>query len=49
MFNSYYDEMPIDILAIDLTNAWNLLGEIVGSNYDNELIDQLFSKFCLGK
>ncbi len=43
------DEMPIDILAIDLTNAWNLLGEIVGSNYDNELIDQLFSKFCLGK
>lgn len=43
------NEMPIDILAIDLTNAWNLLGEIVGSNYDNELIDQLFSKFCLGK
>ena len=43
------DEMPIDILSIDLTNDWNLLGEIVGSNYDNELIDQLFSKFCLGK
>src|SRR5690554_5413334 len=43
------NEMPIDILAIDLTNSWNLLGEIVGSNYDNELIDQLFSKFCLGK
>lgn len=41
--------MPIDILAIDLTNSWNILGEIVGSSYEGELIDQLFSKFCLGK
>lgn len=42
-------EMPVDILAIDLTHGWNLLGEIIGSNYEGELIDQLFSKFCLGK
>src|SRR5690625_3135788 len=41
--------MPIDILAIDLTNSWNILGEIIGSSYEGELIDELFSKFCLGK
>ena len=41
--------MPVDILAVDLTNAWNILGDIIGSSYRGELIDQLFSKFCLGK
>jgi len=40
---------PIDILTIDLKESWNLLGDIVGKRYDDELIDELFSKFCLGK
>ena len=42
-------EYPIDILEIDLKNIWNKLGEIIGETYEEELIDQLFSQFCLGK
>jgi len=41
--------MPIDMVEIDLKNVWNLLGEIIGETYQDELIDQLFSQFCLGK
>lgn len=41
--------MPVDIIVVDLTEAWNILGEIIGSRYEGELLDQLFSKFCLGK
>lgn len=40
---------PIDIIEIDLKKIWNLLGEIIGENYDDELINTLFSNFCLGK
>ena len=43
------NNMPIDMLEIDLKEAWNLLGEIIGENYSDELIDELFSQFCLGK
>ena len=39
-------DMMIDI---DLKNIWNLLGLIIGENYDDELIDELFSRFCVGK
>jgi len=41
--------MPVDIVEIDITNAWNLLGEITGDTYHDELINTLFSNFCLGK
>lgn len=41
--------LPMDILEIDLKNIWNKLGEIIGETYEEELIDQLFSQFCLGK
>lgn len=43
------DNMPIDMLEMDLKNIWNLLGEIIGENYDEELLDELFSRFCVGK
>ena len=43
------NKMPIDMIEIDLKNVWNLLGEIIGATYEEELIDQLFSQFCLGK
>ncbi|MEG2322411.1 MAG: tRNA uridine-5-carboxymethylaminomethyl(34) synthesis GTPase MnmE [Bacilli bacterium] len=43
------NNLPIDILEIDLKNIWNLLGSIIGQTYEDELIDQLFSQFCLGK
>jgi len=42
-------EIPTDILEIDLTSAWEELGKIIGESYSEELIDQLFSQFCLGK
>jgi tRNA modification GTPase len=41
--------IPIDIVQIDLTRAWELLGEIIGESVHESLIDQLFSQFCLGK
>ena len=40
---------PIDMVEIDIKNVWNLLGEIIGETYQDELINQLFSQFCLGK
>ena len=40
---------PIDIVQIDLTRAWELLGEVIGESVHESLIDQLFSQFCLGK
>ncbi|WP_313803097.1 tRNA uridine-5-carboxymethylaminomethyl(34) synthesis GTPase MnmE [Cytobacillus sp.] len=40
---------PIDIVQIDLTRTWEILGEIIGDSVHESLIDQLFSQFCLGK
>ena len=40
---------PIDIVEFSLKDAWNSLGEIIGETYTDELIDELFSRFCLGK
>jgi len=42
-------DMPVDVYAIDLTEAWKLLGEILGEYYKDDLLNELFSKFCLGK
>ncbi|MED1382510.1 tRNA uridine-5-carboxymethylaminomethyl(34) synthesis GTPase MnmE [Bacillus mycoides] len=41
--------VPIDMVQIDLTRAWEILGEITGDTVHESLIDQLFSQFCLGK
>ena len=41
--------MPVDLVQIDMTRAWDLLGEITGESVQDELITQLFSQFCLGK
>ena len=43
------DEVPVDMIEIDIKRAWEKLGEIIGETYTEELIDQLFSQFCLGK
>ncbi|MBY0123655.1 tRNA uridine-5-carboxymethylaminomethyl(34) synthesis GTPase MnmE [Bacillus sp. S/N-304-OC-R1] len=40
---------PIDIVQIDFTRTWELLGEIIGDSVHESLIDQLFAQFCLGK
>ncbi|UXV55721.1 tRNA uridine-5-carboxymethylaminomethyl(34) synthesis GTPase MnmE [Staphylococcus aureus] len=41
--------VPMDMVEIDLTRTWEILGEIIGETASDELIDQLFSQFCLGK
>ena len=43
------NEIPLDMLEIDLRDIWNILGEIIGESYTEELLDELFSKFCVGK
>jgi len=42
-------DTPVDIIQIDLTRTWELLGEIIGESVQDSLINQLFSQFCLGK
>lgn len=41
--------MPVDLLQVDMTRIWEILGEITGDAAPDELITQLFSQFCLGK
>ncbi len=43
------DNMPLDLVQIDLKEAWDSLGEITGDTAPDELMARLFSKFCLGK
>ena len=43
------EQMEIDMIEIDLKLVWEKLGDIIGANYTEELIDNLFSRFCLGK
>jgi len=46
---SLIDDLPLDVFCIDLNNAYEVLGEIIGESYKEDLLDELFSKFCLGK
>lgn len=41
--------LPLDMVEIDLKNAWQYLGEVIGEAVAEDLIDQIFSQFCLGK
>ncbi len=41
--------IPIDILTIELKSAWENLGKIIGEYYEDELVDNIFKRFCLGK
>ncbi|WP_105956876.1 tRNA uridine-5-carboxymethylaminomethyl(34) synthesis GTPase MnmE [Apilactobacillus quenuiae] len=43
------DGMPVDLVQMDMRDCWESLGEITGDSYNGELLDQLFSQFCLGK
>jgi tRNA modification GTPase len=40
---------PLEFIELDLKNAYNVLGEIIGDTYKDSLLDEMFSKFCLGK
>ncbi len=43
------DNLPVDMIEIDLKKAWEYLGEIIGDSYQDELVDNIFQNFCLGK
>ena len=47
--NNINNEIPVDLVELDLKEAWSTLGEIIGETYTDELIDEIFSRFCLGK
>lgn len=43
------DQVPLDIVLIDFNEAWQILGEIIGENAPDELVNELFKRFCVGK
>lgn len=47
--DSLNELIPIDMLEIDIKKSYDLLGEITGETYQDELLDKLFENFCLGK
>ena len=46
---SILDEMPEDFFSIDLMNAYESLGKIIGESLEDDLAQEIFSKFCMGK
>ena len=46
---SIEDQMPEDFYSIDLMNAYEQLGKIVGESLEDDLVNEIFSKFCMGK
>jgi len=47
--NSIEMNEPVEIIEINIKSSWETLGEIIGETYKEELLDELFSRFCLGK
>jgi len=46
---SIYDEMPEDFYSIDLMGAYEKLGEIIGEEVGDDLVNEIFHRFCMGK
>ena len=49
VIQSIYDGMPEDFLTIDLMDAYEQLGRIIGEAVEDDLVNEIFSKFCMGK
>lgn len=49
VIKSIEDEMPEDFYSIDLMNAYKELGSIIGEEVEDDLVNEIFSKFCMGK
>lgn len=47
--NSILNQMPEDFYSIDLLDAYDSLGAIIGESLEDDLADEIFSKFCMGK
>ena len=48
-YNAHLEKMPVDLVALDIQRAIESYGEIVGLTVSEEIIDNIFSKFCVGK
>ena len=46
---SIYNNVPVDLIEIDIKSIWEDLGKINGTTYEEELLDEMFKRFCLGK
>ena len=46
---SQEDDMPEDFYSIDLMSAYASLGRIIGEEVGDDLVNEIFSKFCMGK
>ncbi len=46
---STIDALPLDAVAVDVREMWEILGEITGETANEKIVDKIFSKFCLGK
>ncbi len=49
VLSSIADDMPEDFYSIDLMNAYEALGNIIGESVKDDLAEEIFSKFCMGK
>ena len=49
VLDSINNDLPEDFFSIDLLNAYQALGRIIGEEIDDDLVDEIFSKFCMGK
>ncbi len=47
--NGLDNNVSLDLLEMDLKNIWEKLGVLIGESYSEELLDELFKRFCLGK
>ena len=47
--SSINNDMPEDLLTIDLTDAYAYLSQVLGIEINDDLVDEIFSKFCMGK
>lgn len=47
--NSIELNMPLDCLEVDIKNCWENLGEITGDTVGEDILDKIFSEFCIGK
>ena len=41
--------MPEDLISIDLVNTYKFLSRIIGESLEDDIVDEIFSKFCMGK
>ena len=46
---SIEDNIPVDLISVDIKEAWNSLGAITGDTVEEDIIKEIFSKFCIGK